>query len=483
MFLIGETKMLLNTLLEESGLTISMFENDLSIHEISTNSSSVKEKDLFVAIPGHEVDGHDFIWDAIQSGAVAVVGENDSTDLPVPYIKVSNSRLAAAKLACAFYGHPSKNKTVIGITGTNGKTTTAYMIKHILESTGKKCTLFGTVMNSVNGRKIPSENTTLDALTLQKHLYLSNDDFVIMEVSSHGLSQYRVEGVEFDYCLFTNLDHDHLDYHENMEAYFAVKESLFYQLKSDGTAVINSISSWGETLEERLRCMGVNLAVFGNQQSHDLKMVQSPVTFKCDLIEKKTGYELNLPMPGEHNRHNAALAYLLTRKMGLSPETILNALNSFQGVPGRFDIMHHPNGAKIVIDYAHTADAFYHCLKTAREEGAKKIYHIFGFRGGRDMDKRQAMVTVSQEFCDHCILTLDDLNQICQEKMEEELFELAYGKCVVIPDRTLAIKMAWNQANEGDWIFITGKGPEKYQQSFKLPSLSDKETIEYLGQK
>lgn len=175
------------------------------------------------------------------------------------------------------------------------------------------------------------------------------------------------------------------------------------------------------------------------------------------------------------------MAFLTARKIGLPSNQIIQALEIFPGVPGRFEILHHPNGATIVIDYAHTADAFYHCLQTAREKEAKRIFHIFGFRGNRDVEKRRGMVSVSREISDVSILTLDDLNDIPYEEMEQDLYDLVQQE-YVIPDRTLAIKKVLEQVNDGDWVFITGKGAEAYQQSFQIPTGSDKETVLYLLQ-
>ncbi len=246
----------------------------LKIEDLSINSKQVRPNTLFIAISGVNADGHDYIEEAIRNGATAIVGEKDinelaiqsledekyaegmveNRELSIPYIQVENSRKALANIACQFYGNPTKNKTVIGITGTNGKTTTSFMLKKILEDVGYTCTLFGSIQNEVNGQIIPSINTTPDALELQKNLAESNDDFIIIEVSSHGISQNRIEGIEFDYCLFTNLDHEHLDYHRDMEDYFRVKSILFQQLKPSGKAIINTLDSWGKRLVGTAYC-------------------------------------------------------------------------------------------------------------------------------------------------------------------------------------------------------------------------------------
>ncbi|RID89135.1 UDP-N-acetylmuramoyl-L-alanyl-D-glutamate--2,6-diaminopimelate ligase [Peribacillus asahii] len=455
---------------------------NINIEGISTNSAAVRPNEVFVAIPGYRVDGHDFIEAAIKAGASVIVGEKDLKDLPVPYIKVSNSRLALAKLACQFYEHPSRKKILIGITGTNGKTTTAFMLKYILETLGRTCSVFGTVHNVINGQASPSQNTTPDALELQRLLALSEDEFVIMEVSSHGLSQYRVEGVEFDYCLFTNLDHDHLDYHHDMDEYFLVKAKLFNQLKPHGKAIVNHYNSWGEKLVNLLNLKDEDICIIGDERHHHLKIDKIKSDVFTLVFERNQCFNLNLKMLGYHNILNASMAFLTAQKIGLPSSQIIQALEMFPGVPGRFEMMQHPNnGATIVIDYAHTADAFYHCLQTARDEGAKRVFHIYGFRGNRDTDKRKEMVNLSQTFSDSSVLTLDDLNGVSYDDMEQDLYKLNQSGSV-IPDRTLAIKNVLDQVDEGDWVFITGKGAETYQQQFELPTASDIETVQYIFQ-
>lgn len=468
----------------------------LEIEGVATNSSKVCLNYLFVAIPGFRADGHDYIEDAIHHGATVIVGEKDIQSLAIAnlvdeksvgqvqgelgkyilYIQVESSRRTLAKLAGQFYQHPTKNKTVIGITGTNGKTTIAFMLKHILESNGYSCSLFGTIYNITNGQVLPSTNTTPDVLELQKLISSSTDEFIIMEVSSHGLSQYRVEGVEFDYCLFTNLDYEHLDYHQNMEEYFSTKASLFNQLKPQGKAIINSYDKWGKQLAQQLLSKGKHALLIGE----DLQLKRCEGGTSTIVLDVNREVDMQIPMLGEHNCLNACMAFFTTKLIGIPEQNILQSLESFEGVPGRFEILQHPKGATIVIDYAHTADAFYQCLNTIREQGAKRIYHIFGFRGNRDAKKRRSMVEISKELCDFTLLTLDDLNDVPINEMKETLVTLHEE---IELDRTLAIKKVLEQMTKGDWVCITGKGPETYKETFQIPTSSDKETVEYLLEK
>ena len=475
--------MKLNKLLQDIINQASLHDEDIEdidIKGITNNSLEVEDGFLFIAIKGYQVDGHTYIDQAIKAGARAIIGERKIDKISVPYFQVENSRLILADLAQRFYPDKS-NKTIIGITGTNGKTTTSFMLKHILESCGKKCSLFGSVYNYINGEKsAPSVNTTMDALQIHREIARSNDEFVIMEVSSHALSQHRVKGINYDYALFTNLDHDHLDYHKDMDDYFSVKARLFKQLKKDGAAICNTNNNWGKKLEELLSKNLNQISSVGKKES-DLYIQQNKAGDTHFVYKNKGVYPVKLPIKGKHNIQNAALAFLTARNMGIPGEFIIEALKSFPGVPGRFEVLEHPTGAQFIVDYAHTSDAFAQCLKTGREMGAKRIIHIFGFRGDRDVSKRQSMVEVSAKLSDLCILTLDDLGTESFEGMLEALHNLKplkNGK--VIHDRTSAIEYAWEIARDGDWIFITGKGDELYKGTYNLPTKTDKDTITYL---
>ncbi|MCT8137720.1 UDP-N-acetylmuramoyl-L-alanyl-D-glutamate--2,6-diaminopimelate ligase [Anaerobacillus sp. CMMVII] len=453
---------------------------------VQSNSKQIEEGNIFVAIDGTAVDGHRFIDDAIKRGAIAVVGEKPLSNLSVPYFQVTNSRQAIGLLAANFYGYPSKKHTVIGITGTNGKTTTSYLIKHIISFAGESCSLFGTVEHTVNDTKVPAINTTPDSTLLQKLLFESNDRYVVMEASSHGIVQHRLEGTSFDYGLFTNLSHDHLDYHGNLDNYFNAKAQLFKMLKKNGEAIIGSYSPWGIKLKERLKAEGITTSTFGEKEDDDLQLLsmesQEKPTFQ--IREGLRKHTLCSPLPGIHNVWNTMQAYLLARRIGIEPVVIAEALKTFTGVPGRFEQYKHPEKAKLIVDYAHSPDAIAHCLHTSRDMTSGRLLHIFGFRGKRDRLKRMTMVETSVELSDEVIITLDDLNG---EDLQEMVFEInnliskvGKNKCKVILDRTEAIKYAWDTADHVDTVLITGKGPEKYQQSFSIPSNTDQETISYL---
>lgn len=466
-------------LLKTLSITTNDIENqNLEVKGIAFNSTNVKNGFLFIAIKGEHTDGHLFINEAKKNGAIAIIGEEAMHSIDVPYFQVSNARKTLALLAKAFYADSTKNKVIIGITGTNGKTTTSYMLKHILESQGISCSLFGSISTIINGIENSSSHTTLDALTYHQLLSKSNDQVVIMEVSSHGLIQHRVEGIEFDYCIFTNLEPEHLDYHKDMESYFIAKQSLFTHLKINGVAVIYSSSEWGERLGTYINLTKRQLIkINGNNPTYQ---IYGEKLFRND-ISSTQGYHLTTCMKGQHNIENAALAFATAVSFGLSPQKVVKALEEFNGIPGRYQLFPHPTGATFVIDYAHTANAFHYILDTVKLHEPRKIIHIFGFRGNRDMQKRKKMLDVSLMYCDYCILTFDDLNGVTSEQMLKELESFGqHEKCEIIPDRTAALKYAWELAQNRDWIVITGKGNENYQQSYSISTSSDFQTLQYL---
>ncbi|WP_174731124.1 UDP-N-acetylmuramoyl-L-alanyl-D-glutamate--2,6-diaminopimelate ligase [Mesobacillus harenae] len=452
---------------------------------IKMDSRKVMPGDLFVAISGYQSDGHHYIKEAIEKGAAAILGERIG-DISIPFVVVQDSRPALGKIASSYYGYPSKKRKVIGITGTNGKTTVSYIVKHILDTAGRSCSLFGTVNYVINNEVYEPVNTTPDSLLIQEMISKSNDEFVVLEVSSHALEQSRIEGLEIDYGLFTNLSHDHLDYHHSMDEYFTAKAKMYEYLKPGGKAVINIMNPWGAILSDRLKSTSTPVIELGEKGSGDLSIEDIKLNGETffSLKHGQDVYGISFPYPGLHNVYNASLAFLTALDLGIRPEVIVNAMESFPGVPGRFEMMQHPSGATFIIDYAHTEDAIEYCLQAAKEHDANKIIHIYGFRGERDTTKRENMVMASAALSDSFYLTLDDLNGTSEEDMLSELQALnkkyGLGKGTVIADRTLAIQKAWETAEKGDWILITGKGPEEYKVNFELPVSSDKDALLYL---
>ncbi|MDN7240765.1 UDP-N-acetylmuramoyl-L-alanyl-D-glutamate--2,6-diaminopimelate ligase [Planococcus sp. N028] len=479
--------MKLKNLISELSIKNNVDKNllDQTVLGIAENSLLVEPGFLFIAVKGHGRDGHHFIEQAVENGASIIIGELDRIDVPVPYIQVQDSRKAVGRIANKFYHNPSKDKLMIGITGTNGKTTTSYMLKHIFESNGKSCAVIGTIQNIVNGKTIKSTNTTPSSLVAHQLLAASTDDVVIMEVSSHGLVQHRIAGIEFDFCLFTNLHHEHLDYHGTLSNYFQAKALLFQHLKPTGQAIVSTDTVWGLKLADMLKSKGIPTREVGQTTENDSqRVIFNPENSTIELLKEGEAFTVPSSLAGLHNLYNALLAYATAEASGINKNRIADSLADFKGVAGRLELFKMHNGATVIIDYAHTPDAILHVLTTAKQLGAKKVVHIFGFRGNRDISKRKDMLFVSSDLSDQYILTLDDLNSVSCADMLSELTLLndSYGneKGLIVPDRTLAIKLAMEYSQSNDYIVITGKGHETYQQPFQLSTPSDQETVNYI---
>ncbi|MCA0985668.1 UDP-N-acetylmuramoyl-L-alanyl-D-glutamate--2,6-diaminopimelate ligase [Guptibacillus algicola] len=454
------------------------------IKGITSNSQEIKEGYLFFAINGYQQDGHRYIEQAIENGACAVIGEKKIANLSVPYFQVKNSRSALSLVSNHFYNFPTHDKILIGVTGTNGKTSTSYLIKQILDDNGFSCAFFGTTKNIINGEVYPTVNTTPNLVEINRLLAESKDEAVVIEVSSHALTQHRVDGVSFDYALFTNLSHDHLDYHGSMEEYFQAKRKLFEMLKDDGKAVINTDDEWGEKLANQLKAEDIHTIGIGENENSDVKLTSYTSNPPSLLLkEKSESISITPSIYGIHNMYNIAMAYGTAKQVGVDSNGAISSIERFKGVEGRFSLTKLNNGATLVVDYAHTPHALISSLNTAREMCDGKIIHVFGFRGDRDPSKRRDMVSISSEMSDYYILTYDDLNSVSPEEMKNTLvsFQEQYGndKGKVITDRTLAIEEAIKIAETGDCIIITGKGHEKYQQHYHYPANSDEEAAIY----
>lgn len=461
-------------------------DQDREVRSITFNSKEVTPGDAFIAICGETADGHDYIPEAVKAGAVAVIGERELSvkQESVPYLRVPNARLALALSASKLFRDASRSPIVIGITGTNGKTTTAHMIHHLIEKADRSCSLFGTVECRMNGVAIPSAMTTHDSVQLHRWLSESRDEHVVMEVSSHGLAQHRVDGIRFDYGLFTNLTHEHLDYHRTMEHYFETKMRMFSLLKDGAEGIVTTNGTWGRRLLEDLRQKGMSVHSVGNGLDDTMQIVDLEQSSKPRILVRFEGRvrSFRLPLPGTYNAYNALQALLLAVRMGVPYEQAVEGLTSFPGVSGRFQTFPHPEGGVAVVDYAHTPDGLRQCLEAVRALKPSRIVHIFGFRGGKDDSKWDGMVKTSKSLSDRTILTFDDRNGMPKTDLLAWYSRYANAQDVV-EDRTLAISLIWDSMGPGDWMVITGKGPERYKETFRLPSDSDIETLRLLSNK
>lgn len=458
-----------------------------TVKGITDNSNEVKPGSIFIAIKGYKEDGSIYIQQAISNGAILIIGENELTNLTVPYLKVKNARKTIGQVAKKFYKDPSKDKIMIGVTGTNGKTTISFFIKHLLEHQGYSVSSIGTIYNEINGEKIKTINTTPNAITINRLLTTSTDQVVVMEVSSQGLEQDRLEGIQFDYALFNNLQHDHLDYHHTMEEYFECKALLFQKLKPAGTAIINNDDSWGKKLIERLTAEEKKVVTVGEEPNNEVQILTKELNHVL-VNYKNNEYKLRTPLPGVHNLHNLTMSIGVAHELGVPYEQVTPYMSDFSGITGRFEIFRLANEVTVVVDYAHTPDALETSINTAISNGAKRIITVFGFAGNRDKSKRKAMLENVCRLSTYAFLTVTELFGLTIDSLYADYVAIRKDCQVeettsIIMDRTLAIQQAVDEAQPGDWVLLLGKGHEQYKENYALHTKSDQETVHYLQEK
>lgn len=442
--------------------------SDVDIRNIEYDSRRVKPGDLFACIVGSAADGHQFAQNAIDNGAVALLVERQ-LPFDITQIVASDTRIAMAEAACRFYDNPSRKMTMVGITGTNGKTTTTYMVRSILEEVGKKVGLIGTITNSIGDTVIPTERTTPDSVDLQRLLARMVEekvDVCVMEVSSHALDQKRVYGIEFDVGAFTNLTQDHLDYHKTKDAYRQAKKLLFKQSKS---AVINRDDLSGEYMQEELTYPVRTIGIRENTDitAKEIDITPEGVRFDLVLPEKETTH-IRLNIPGLFSVYNAMCAAGITQLLGSTTLQIKRGLDSISSVSGRLEKL--PVGDRkftIFLDYAHTPDAMENILKTVRGFARGRIVTLFGCGGNRDRAKRQIMGEVAGRYSDYCIITSDNPRNehpMTIIRMVEEGVKKTGCDYAIIENRREAIRFALETAKADDILILAGKGHETYQE-------------------
>ena len=445
---------------------------NIDVTGVNYNSKTTKAGDIFVCLRGEHVDGHNFAADAVKKGAVAVMCET-KLDLDVPEIIVSSAEQSIAGLANRFYEAPSKDLNLIGVTGTNGKTTVTHLVQRIMESSGDKCALIGTLgyKLSSNGEYKEAKHTTPQAPELQHVLKTIKDEAhiknVAMEVSSHALVQNRVGFCEFNCAVLTNLTQDHLDYHITMERYFNAKAMLFERLKQGDVAIINNDDSYAEKFKSVLK-EGVKLYTYGVKKestisASDISFSPKGVSFICKTPEQK--YNVHLSMNGMFSVYNALAALTVAYAMGLDMTDAIKILEPLKGVAGRFEvIVHHP---LVIVDYAHTPDGLQNVLNAAREITPKdnNLICVFGCGGDRDATKRPKMGAIAEKLADKVIVTSDNPRS---EDPQQIITDILTGfksldDITVEADRGKAIALIKDIATENDVVVIAGKGHEDYQ--------------------
>jgi len=459
-----------------SAIPVIASEGDLNreITSIAYDSRKVKPGTLFVATKGEKVDGADFIPQAIQAGAAAIVSERAGIGGDkVAGIFVKNTREALADLAATFYGHPMRELKVAGVTGTNGKTTTAFLLKQICEHYLWRCGLIGTVQYQIGDRVIPAARTTPESLEVHDLLRQMVDGgckAAAMEVSSHALSQARVRGVEFDVAIFSNLTQDHLDYHQTMEAYFQSKASLFTGLAGQAKpakAVINIDDGYGQRLVQTLGD-SVPIVTYGqgaraNFRASNIRIDFNGTSYQLDANGKS--YLVRLPLIGAFNVYNSLAAIAGAWVLNINVRQSLLALADAPPVPGRLQAVPGHRSFRVFVDYAHTDDALLNVIKTCRELKPARLIVVFGCGGNRDRTKRPRMGAVVDANADFAIVTSDNPRKEDPEAIIRDILPGMPGKRYeVVLDRRQAIQRAIDLAGDRDIVLLAGKGHETYQE-------------------
>ena len=461
----------LNELLSPIEITEIIGSDEKDILSLTSDSRRVEPGTLFVAVPGVSVDGHQFIPMAVEKGAVAVVCQTLPADLSthVTYIVVPSSALALGYLASRWWDDPSSKIKLVGVTGTNGKTTTATLIYEMARLLGHKAGLLSTVCNYVDSEAYPTDHTTPDPLTLNEMLHRMVEagcEYAAMEVSSHAADQHRIAGLQFDGAIFTNLTRDHLDYHKTFEAYLAAKKKFFDMLPRSAFALTNADDKVGEVMLQNTRA---------RRYTYSLR---SEADFRGRIIESRldgtllslNGSEVELLFTGKFNAYNLTAVYGACVLLGWDKEEVLREMSRLVPVAGRFQAFHSPKGYTAIVDYAHTPDAVVNVLNAIREVVGKdgEIITVVGAGGNRDKGKRPIMAKEAALRSDRLILTSDNPRdeepaEILQD-MEAGLDLEGRKKTLSIIDRREAIRTAAALANAGDVILIAGKGHEDYQE-------------------
>jgi UDP-N-acetylmuramoyl-L-alanyl-D-glutamate--2,6-diaminopimelate ligase len=448
---------------------------DRAVESIAYDSRRVQRNGLFVALRGEKTDGHQFLEQAIERGASVIVTEREEKQPRVTCLVVDDTRSALAALAAAFYGWPATKLKLAAVTGTNGKTTTTFLIKHICEKAGLRCGLIGTVRYEIGERILPATRTTPESLDLQELLaQMANAGCraAAMEVSSHALAQERTRGLEWDVAVFTNLTQDHLDFHGTMENYFESKAKLFAQLaqqkkKQKPVAIVNIDDRYGEQLLGKID-KNISVVTFGMSARADFRASSYRMEFggtSYQLDARGKSYLVRVPLIGRFNVANSLAALAAANALGLSLRETVLSLGKSPQVPGRLEAVPAKRQFQVFVDYAHTPDALLNVLKTLRELQPRRLIVVFGCGGDRDRQKRPLMGEVVDRHADLAIITSDnprkeDPNAIIAE-VEKGFRADHYEK---IPDRTEAIRRAIELAQPRDIVLIAGKGHENYQE-------------------
>ena len=435
---------------------------DVEITGLHYRSSDVRPGGLFFCVPGYKADGHDFAPDAIERGAAALVCERP-LGLGVPEVVVPSARAAMGPAAARFYGDPTAKLKVVGITGTNGKTTTAFLTRAILERAGMQTGLLGTVKSIVGGVEEPVERTTPEGIDLQatfQRMLDAGDTACAMEVSSHALELGRAEGIHFACRVFTNLTQDHLDFHPDMEAYFMAKRRLFM---SPGPAVVNVDDDYGNRLaDDVVEPITYGVESQADYRAREISFDPSGSSFICDTPDGQV--DVSTRLPGLFNVQNALAALAASRTLGVGLDVAREALAEADRVPGRFEPVDEGQAFTVLVDYAHTPEALDNVLRAARELTDGRVHVVFGAGGDRDRAKRPLMGKAAAALADRVVVTSDNPRSEDPQAIIEEILAGTGPDVESEVDRRRAIALAVSSADPGDVVVVAGKGHEQGQE-------------------
>ena len=470
--------MQLETLLGATAVQEVIGKRDRTVESIAYDSRRVQRNGMFVALRGEKADGHQFIGQAVAKGASVIVTERkDSSALAgaATCVVVENTRRALADFATYFYGRPAEGLKIAGVTGTNGKTTTSFLIKHICEKAGLRCGLIGTVRYEIGERVLPATRTTPESLDLQELLALianAGCRAASMEVSSHALAQERTRGIEWDVALFTNLTQDHLDFHGTMENYFEAKARLFTDLsqqekKRKPIAIVNIDDRYGEQLldkiDNQLALVTYGMSVRAEFRASNYRVEFGGTSYQLDARGKS--YLVRLPLIGRFNVYNSMAALAAANALGVNLRDAVTSLAKSPQIPGRLEMVPAKRQFQVFVDYAHTPDALLNVIKTLRALEPRRLIVVFGCGGNRDRQKRPLMAEVVERNADYAIVTSDNPRKEDPAAIiadTEKGFRLHHYEKIV--DRAEAIGRAIELAEPRDIVLIAGKGHEAYQE-------------------
>jgi len=462
---------LLKDILYKTGIEEVVGSTQVAIEKICFDSREVDKSSLFVAVSGTQVDGHQFISKTIEAGAVAIVCEvlPDNIVEGVTYVRVKNSALAMGFIAANFFGNPSSEIKLVGIMGTNGKTTTATLLHDLYSGLGHKAGLLSTVVNKIGREEVKSTHTTPDAIQLNALLRDMIDqgcEYCFMEVSSHAIHQHRIAGVDFVGGVFTNITHDHLDYHKTFKEYIAAKKMFFDNLPESAFALTNKDDKNGMVMLQNTKATKNSYAL-KSMSDYSCKVLESDFS---GMLLNIDGSEVWTKLIGGFNAYNILAIYSTAILLGEEKINVLTAISQLVSVDGRFQYIKSPNNIAGIVDYAHTPDALKNVLKTinAIRTGNEKVITLVGCGGDRDKEKRPIMAAIACEMSDKIILTSDNPRTENPDEIIKDMRAgvdgVHFNKVLAIVNREEAIRTACSLANKDDIILVAGKGHEKYQE-------------------